>query len=41
MVVEAHLVNLLKCKIMHVGSSSTVEAYTLSDGSGECVQSRP
>ena len=30
--------NLLKCKIMHVGNSPIVKAYTLCDGSGECVQ---
>ena len=30
--------NLLKCKIMHVGNSPVVRAYTLCDGSGECVQ---
>ena len=30
--------NLLKCKIMRVGNSPIVKAYTLSDGLGECVQ---
>ena len=33
-----NLVNLLKCKIMHVGTSFTSSAYTLYDTSaGECV----
>ena len=29
--------NLLKCKIMHIGNSSLVKAYTLCDGSGKCI----